>query len=367
MNFRTKIIITTVLIVLMVLIFSLFFINLFVRQYFVQIFVGGPPGKGMAVVIPEPGLKFLRTVRFTLLISAGISLIIAILVSIFISDIILNPLKKMSSFARKISTGDYSARVEVKTNDEIGKLAESLNYMAYRLYDIEQMRKTLIQNVSHDLRTPLSCIKGYLELLSDSQVTETEKKESINIIGNEVSRMEKMVNDLTKLSILDGKNFELNKVKLDLVDSAKNVVSSMKFGAQAKGLEVIENYPERPVHISGDEKRIEEVILNLLNNSLKFTMKGFISVKVKEEKDSVVLEISDTGPGIEEKDLPHVFERFYRGEKSRANDDGGLGIGLSIVKELVYAHNGTIKVESKVNEGTKFTLAFPAYKEIKSQ
>lgn len=360
MKYREKIIIINIIIVLAVLIFSLFFITIFVRQNYLRIFIG-PPGSGMSVVIPEPGIRFLQRVRTILLISSGISLLIAIVFAFFTASRITKPLKEMNGFAKRIADGDYSAKVDIRSKDEIGELAESLNYMAYRLQDIENMRKTLIQNVSHDLRTPLTSVKGYLELIEEPDTSKEEIAESLKVIKSQVSKMERMVQELTDLSIIDGKQYELNMDKLELVSLTKKVCASLKVIAIQKNIDFKESYPEEEVYIKGDGKRTEELLSNLINNSIKFTNKGYVSVSLYKDKNNAIYEIEDTGIGIDEKDLPHVFERFYRGDKARTNDNSGIGIGLAIVKELVFVQNGQISVQSKVNEGTKFTVKFPLY------
>lgn len=358
MKFREKIILANIIIVLAVVIFSMLFLNIFIRQNFLEIIVG-VAGRPLKVVIPDPGLRFLKNIRVILIISSAISILIAVIIAFFVSSKITKPLKEMGKFAKKIADGEYSARVETNSNDEIGDLARSLNYMAYRLDDIEKMRKTLIQNVSHDLRTPLSSIKGYLELLEDKESNLEEKKESLEVIKNQVNKMEKMVNELTNLSMIDGKQFQLNLTKMNIVRESKRICNSIKILADQKGIELKENYPENPVYILGDEKRIEEILTNLLNNAIKFTKEGFVSISISSDKSNAIIEIKDTGIGIDEKDLPHIFERFYRGDKARTSDESGIGIGLSIVKELVFAHGGQISVKSKINEGTNFILKFP--------
>lgn len=358
MKFREKIIVTNVVIVLAVLVFSLVFINIFVRQNFIQIIVG-LPGRGMQVVIPEPGLRFLQRVRFILLVASAISLLIALVFAFFISSGITRPLKEMNKFARRIAQGDYQAKVDVKSEDEIGELANSLNYMADRLHDIETMRKTLMLNISHDLRTPLTNIKGYLELLQDETATKQEISESLATISNQVAKMERMVQELTDLSVIDGKQFKLNLERIDMVSVLKKLCEPYKVLAAQKAIEFREKYPASPVYIMGDTKRIEEIFSNLITNAMKFTQRGHISVNLFTDTNSAICEIEDTGIGIDENDLPHIFERFYRGDKARTNDNSGFGIGLAIVKELLFAHKGTISVQSKVGEGTKFTVRIP--------
>ncbi|MGB9694409.1 MAG: sensor histidine kinase [Caldisericaceae bacterium] len=358
MTFRTKLIISYIFVVLTATIFPLLLTNIIVRNNFVQIVIGAP-GHGISVLIPEKGLRFLQTLRNTLMISGTISVVIGVVVAIFNSKVITKPLKEMGNFARKISNGDYTARVDVKTQDEIGELANSLNYMADRLNDIENMRKTLVQNVSHDLRTPLSGIKGHLELISDPDFDDEEKEHSLEIIHSEVGRMEKMVEELSKLSNIDSKNFNLNLQKIDINTIAKETADLMSITIESKGLNLVQNLQKEPLYIIGDPIRIKEILFNIINNSIKFTESGYIKISTSSTKGDCIIEVEDSGVGIDEKDLPHIFERFYRGEKSRSNTSGGLGIGLTIAKELTYAQNGKIMIESPNHKGTKVTISFP--------
>ncbi len=359
MTFKTKLIISYIFVVLIATVFPLIVTSIIVRDKFVQIVIGGGPGPGFSVLIPEKGLKFLQTVRNTLMISGLISMAIGVVTALFNSKVITKPLKEMRNFARKISNGDYSARVGVKTQDEIGELADSLNYMADRLDDIENMRKTLVQNVSHDLRTPLSSIKGHLELISDSDFDEKEKEHSLSVIHKEVERMEKMVNELAHLSTIDSKKYELEMKKIDINTVVQETLELLKVEIEKKGLGLKEALGKTPIYINGDPGKIKEILMNLINNSIKFTQEGSIGVAATSTKTCAVISIEDSGIGVDEKDLPHIFDRFYRGEKSRSSNLGGLGIGLTIVKELVYAQNGRIQIESPGRNGTKVTITFP--------
>jgi signal transduction histidine kinase len=296
----------------------------------------------------------------TLVWSGIISIFIGIGVALIVSTITVKPLKEMQKLAKRISQGDYSARIGLKSRDEIGELASSLNYMAEQLTDIENMRKKLIQNVSHDLRTPITSIKGYLELLEDENFTEEEKIKSINTIQKEVERMEKIVKEITRLSIIDSKNYQLNIEKLELNSVVGELIPIIRIEAEKKKIQIKNDSLQKEIFIRGDKEKVKEIIINLLSNAIKFTNEGFIRISTSQNKNYASLIIEDTGIGIDSEDMPHIFERFYRGEKSRSQDYSGLGIGLAIVKELVYMQNGNIEVESETNKGSKFTVKFPA-------
>ena len=359
MNFRIKLILSYIGVILAVIIFSFIFSSIFVRQIFVRIIIGNWPHEIDLLLKPQ-ATKFLNTVRMTLVWSGIISIFIGIGVALVVSNLTVKPLKEMQKLAKRISQGDYSARIGLKSRDEIGELASSLNYMAEQLTDIENMRKKLVQNVSHDLRTPLTTIKGYLELLEDENFTEEEKLKSINTIQKEVERMETIVKEITRLSIIDGKNYQLDIEKLDLNSVVKESIPIISIEAEKKNIQIQADSLQKEVLIMGDKGKIKEIIINLLDNAIKFTNEGFIKISTSQNKNYVSLIIEDTGIGIDPEDMPHIFERFYRGEKSRSENSSGLGIGLAIAKELVYMQNGKIEVESKKSKGSKFTVNFPA-------
>ena len=358
MNFRIKLILSYIGVILAVIIFSFIFSSIFVRQSFVRIIIGNWP-REVNLLLSLQSTKFLNTVRMTLVWSGVMSIFIGIGVALIVSNLTVKPLKEMQKLAKRISQGDYSARIGLKSRDEIGELASSLNYMAEQLTDIENMRKKLVQNVSHDLRTPLTSIKGYLELLEDESFTEEEKLKSINTIQKEVERMETIVKEITRLSIIDGKNYQLDIEKLDLNSVVKESIPIISIEAEKKNIQIQTDSLQKEIFIMGDKEKVKEVIINLLSNAIKFTNEGFIKISTSQNKNYVSLIIEDTGIGIDPEDMPHIFERFYRGEKSRSKNSSGLGIGLSIVKELLYMQNGKIEVESKKNKGSKFTVNFP--------
>ncbi|MGB9854986.1 MAG: sensor histidine kinase [Caldisericum exile] len=354
MKFKEKLVLSHILVSLISIVTSIILIDYLVRFFFIRIIIG----RGVSIVIPASATRFLNTVRITILISGGISILLSILVALFISRYIIKPVVDMKDFARKISQGNFEARINKHNEDEIGELAESLNYMAFRLGEIEKLRTKLMQNVSHDLRTPLSSIKGYLEVLKDKNFTIEEKQEAFNIIENEIERLEKMAKDLTNLSSADSKTLPLEFERVNLINILKSTFESFSIKIKDKGLNPIIEIPDKPIFILGDSLKLKEIFSNLIDNAIKFTKSGYIKIAAIEEKDKVKVVVEDSGLGINEKDLPHIFERFYKGENNKDGNEG-MGLGLSIVKEYVYAHNGEIYVESEIGKGTKFIIQFP--------
>ena len=353
MKFRAKLVLSHVIVSVVSIIVSIILINYLVRFFFIRIMIG----RGISIVIPEAGTKFLSTVRSAILVSGAISTIISVIIALLISRYIIKPVAKMKDFARQISEGDFKARVEKEAEDEIGELADSLNYMAFHLEEIESMRTKLMQNISHDLRTPLASIKGYLEMLQDENFSKEEKEQGLEVIEKELDRLEKMAKDITKLSSADSKALPLEFEKIDIVKVLKEVfdVFSVKF--KEKGLNSFFESTDESLFMLGDAQKIKEIFSNLFDNALKFTNQGFIKVNIEGKKEKIIITVEDSGTGIDKKDLPNVFKRFYKG--SNTTDNSGMGIGLSIVKEYVYANKGEIKVESELGKGTKFIVEFP--------
>ena len=224
---------------------------------------------------------------------------------------------------------------------------------------MENIRKDFVVAVSHELKTPLTAIKGYVETLED-EIENSQQKEFIEIISHSVSRLEKIVEDLINLSQLEDNNVKLALETVDIRKIVENVVSLYTKKAREKGIEFKIDIQDVPLIIA-DGFRIEQMLINLIDNSVRYTEKGKVSVCISYQKDSatIKIEIADTGIGIPNHHLPRIFERFYVVDKARSRQTGGTGLGLSIVKHIVLLHNGTIDVESEENKGTKFTIHLP--------
>ncbi|BAL80906.1 sensor histidine kinase [Caldisericum exile] len=354
MKFKEKLVLSHIIVSIISVVTSIILIDQLVRYFFIRIMIG----RGVSIVIPASASRFLNSVRIAILISGGISIVVSIFVALFVSRYIIKPVIEMKNFARKISQGNFEARINEESDDEIGELAESLNYMAFRLGETEKLRTKLMQNVSHDLRTPLASIKGYLEVLKDESFSKEEKEEAFKIIENEIERLGKMAKDLTKLSSADSKTLPIELERINVVEIVKDTFDSFLIKIKEKGLNPVLEIPNKPIFIMGDSLKLREIFSNLIDNSIKFTNEGYVKISLIEEKDKVKVIVEDSGQGIHEKDIPHVFERFYKGENNKGGNEG-MGLGLSIVKEYVYAHNGEIHVESEVGKGTKFSVQFP--------
>ena len=300
-----------------------------------------------------------------LIILAGIGAIfLALGFTFIVSRKLSNPLLEMERATRKMAKGDLNTKVSVETKDEIGSLAKAINDLAVELYRYRSNRREFFANISHELRTPLTYLGGYAKALKNKQYqTEDEKEMYIQIIEQEANKMSKLVNDLFELAKMEEGKLPLHLEEIDLIEVIENAISKTKMKAKEKGLQLYFNKICQLPNIYADGLRMEQIIINLIENAIRYTKKGFIKIQLSNVQDKVKILIEDTGIGIPKEDLPFLFERFYRVEKSRSREFGGTGLGLAIVKQLVELQNGTIHVSSEVGKGTSFELTFPIYRE----
>ncbi len=267
------------------------------------------------------------------------------------------PLLNMERVTRQIAKGDLGVRISPQSNDEIGSLAQAINDLASHLKRYEDTRKEFFANISHELRTPLTYIEGYVRLLDESQSQE-ERKQTIQIISDETKRLKGLVDDLFDLSKLEEGKISLILEWLDVSEVAESAMAKVRFKAEQKGITLSFHDEGVPLmHLDGN--RMQQVFLNLLDNAIRYTEKGTISLNMMQDQQHVTIQVTDTGVGIPPEELPYIFERFHRVEKSRSREHGGTGLGLAIVKKLIELQGGQIEAVSKVGFGTTFIITFP--------
>ncbi|MEW9668057.1 ATP-binding protein [Ammoniphilus sp. 3BR4] len=277
------------------------------------------------------------------------------------------PLLTMERAARTMAKGDLSVRVKMDSNDELGSLAKAINDLASSLKRYEDTRKEFFVNISHELRTPLTYIEGYIRLLSD-EIPESpeERSQIIQIITNETNRLKGLVDDLFDLSKLEEGKIALTLEWIDLSEVIENALEKVRLRAEQKEIKIELNEDDTPIMYL-DGYRMQQILINLLDNAIRYTENGMIIVNLNSETHEVIIQVSDSGIGIPEEELPFIFERFHRVEKSRSREYGGTGLGLAIVKRLVEIQGGTITVDSAIGVGTTFTIRFPVPTEEKIQ
>jgi len=282
-------------------------------------------------------------------------------VSYWLSRRIARPLLRMENATRQFAAGDFSARVPPLDIPEFDRLGHGFNRMADDLEGVEQRRRELVGDLSHELRTPLTIIRGYLEGMADGAVEATP--EMYARLAHETERLQRLVDDLQELSKLESGYLPIEAQAVDIAPLVKLV--SDRFADQLIGQDTLSLYIDMSKNIPkvwGDPARIEQVLVNLLSNALRHTPTGEVSVKVRTDEGAVWIDVVDTGIGISAEDLPHVFERFWRADRSRDRASGGSGIGLAICRRLVELQGGQIRATSQLNQGSTFSFSLPIHR-----
>jgi signal transduction histidine kinase len=287
-----------------------------------------------------------------------IAVAIALVITFFLSRRILAPVRALTSAARQLGRGDFSQRVQVKDRSELGELADTFNSMASDLEQAEQLQRNMVADVAHELRTPLSNLRGYLEAVRDGVIK--PDADTIRSLDEEAALLSRLVDDLQELSLAEAGELKLVCQAEDIGELIKQTVAGLQVQATTKGLSVSVDLPDTLPAVNIDSHRISQVLRNLLENALAHTAEGgTISVTARQQERWVEVSVIDTGEGIPAEDLPNIFERFYRVDKSRARATGGSGLGLTIARRLVEAHGGTITAESELGKGSRFSFTVP--------
>jgi histidine kinase len=316
-------------------------------------------GGNMGGMMSDLTANFRTAVNEILLVAAGIATVTAVLVSSFVTRRIVSPVQQMKEASQRIANGRYDERVQVIGEDELADLAQSFNQMAHTLAQTEERRRRLIGDVAHELRTPLSSIKSVMEGLEDGVLP--AESATFHDVQHEVGRLQRLVHDLEELSRAEAGQIvlELEEANPAAFIQAASERLQMQFNDKdvTLRLELVDELPTVPV----DTARMTQVLLNLLGNALQYTPSGGqVSVSAWANTNKVIITVQDTGIGIPAEHLRHIFERFYRVDKSRSRVGGGSGIGLTISKHLVEMHNGHLSAASPgLNQGSTFTITLP--------
>lgn len=293
-----------------------------------------------------------------LVVFMGIAVVfISGFVSIILANSIVRPLKKVTAIAEKMADGDLEVRSDIEVKDEIGKLSETLNYMAQELIKKEELKNDFISSISHELRTPLTSIKGWAITLKSEDLEGNEIiQDGLDIIEKESDRLGLMVEDLLDFSRFVSDNMKLEKKVFPIEDTIRLMGRQLEPRANLNNIEFETDIGKDLGYISGDENRLKQVIINLLDNSFKFTDEGgTVKLLAYSKDDYLVVEVIDNGVGISDDDLPKVKERFYKGKNSKSN----TGLGLSISEEIVKMHGGKMEIFSEIDKGTTVRVKLP--------
>jgi len=334
--------------------------------------IAGGDGAGRFVVYiidNKQTVQSLNAEIFTLILEAVlIGFVISVAISLIISKTLLSPIQGMTKAAEAMADGDFSRKIKVESEDEIGLLAKTFNDMAMQietmleeLKNAEMLRREFVANVSHELRTPLTNIRSYAETISDDQAIPQETEEEfLRVIINESDRMTKIVQDLLELSRFDSGASVLSFEEFSVENAVRDVYAAIALEARKRGHVLNLELEWKLPNIKGDRAKIEQVLMNIIANALKYTPDGgTIDIYGGRSGSNIWIKIVDTGIGIPAEDLARVFDRFYRVDKARSRESGGTGLGLSIAKEIITKHGGDIEIESKQGIGTSVTLTLP--------
>jgi len=321
--------------------------------------VMGQMGPGMAELEADLFANYRAAVTEALVVAVIVALVTAIGVSIFVSRRVVTPIRRMMQASHHIADGHYRKRVEVTGPDELGQLADSFNQMAATLEQTETMRRDLIANVAHELRTPLSGIKGYMEGLIDGVLP--AQPDTYQQVYREADRLQRLVNDLQELSRVEAGAFELDRQPVDMADLITQTANRLRPQFDEKSVTLTLNLPYNLPPGRVDEDRVCQVLTNLIGNALQYTPAGgTVTVTATIEAKNLKITVKDTGIGIDPEHLPYLFTRFYRVDKSRSRAGGGSGIGLTIAKLLIEAHGGKIWATSPgEGQGSEFGFTLP--------
>jgi signal transduction histidine kinase len=322
----------------------------------------GAPGMFYAVR-EVPGfwvssVRFLTEFWWQLLVAGAVAAVVALVIARWLARGMTQPLRDMAEAARRMETGDYSRRVVTDSRDEVGRLAEAFNRMSAELGGLEMLRRELVANVSHELKTPISALRAHLENLLDG--VEEPNPETLQVMLVQSERLGRLVDELLDLSKLESGDVPLEREPVEVAPLVAQVLSEIQVARPEAAVSVSDELPVDLPAVYADRERVHQVLFNLLDNAVRLTPSGGrVTVTASRHDGSVEVAVADTGPGISAEDLPRVFERFFRVDASRSRDDGGTGIGLAIARSVVEAHGGRIWAESEPGKGSTFTFELP--------
>jgi len=277
----------------------------------------------------------------------------------FMANRVLKPVERIRQTAQEIGESDLSRRIQVASEDEMGRLAITLNKMIARLEAAFSRQRQFTADASHELRTPLAIVQAESTLALRKERTQEDYRKSLELISQEAGHMSAVVGNLLYLARIDAGKDQVNFENINLRELLAELSSDIEVLAREKGLE-FKLAPLEDLTVEGDKVKLEQLFLNILENAIRYTTRGgSISASVVREGKTAVIAIRDTGIGIPEEHIPHIFERFYRVDKARSRAEGGTGLGLAICKHITQVHNGKIEVESQVGKGSTFSISLP--------
>lgn len=342
-------------------------------------YVDGSEGSAFIVTILEETVPEVKNLFADVVVSVILILVLtACILIMWIYTSMINPIKRLQTAMQNIKEGNLDFTVDVESEDEIGELCKNFEEMRQRLKDnaeeklsSEKENKALISNIAHDLKTPITAVKGYAEGLMDGVADTPEKRDKyIRTIYNKAIEMDTLINELTLYAKIDTNRIPYNFARINVSEYFNDCIEEIGLDLEAKNITLAYfNYADEDTQIIADPEQLKRVINNIIGNSVKYLdkQKGRINIRIKDVGDFIQVEIEDNGRGIAARDLPYIFERFYRADASRNSATGGSGIGLSIVKKIVEDHGGKIWATSKESIGTVMYFVIRKYQEVPNE
>lgn len=289
------------------------------------------------------------------------TLVLTFIVVYLMTYRIVSPLRRMAAATRRFAKGDFSVRVKVDGNDEVAELASALDHMATSLSSLETMRRSFIANVSHELKTPMTTIAGFVDGMLDGTIPPDQQSHYMKIVADEVKRLSRLVRSMLDLSRIDSGQLKMTAVRLNLTEIVGSVLVTFEQRIEQKRLQITGLEDQGDIAVNGDHDLLGQVVYNLIDNAVKFTNEGgTIEIRLFQTAGRVQCCIRNTGAGIPAEEMPQLFDRFYKSDRSRSLDKNGLGLGLYIVKTVIDLHHGQITVRSVEGEYTEFAFWLPA-------
>jgi two-component system, OmpR family, sensor histidine kinase BaeS len=315
-------------------------------------------GQYSSILLTEEDLEFKSSINKSIVLSGIGTLLIIIIISLYISKQLSIPIKKVASISKRLSRGDFEAKSNAKSDiEEIEELRESINILGEKLKNQDMLRKRLVSDISHEIRTPLNVLQNNLEAMIDGIFPVSNQR--LSSLNDEVIRFGKLLNNLDVLKEFEDESINLEFEEILLDEFIIELAEDFYFEARSKNINFDYSIEKDEAYIiPGDKDKLRQVFINLITNAIKFTgSDGMVRINLYKENNKVIVEVVDTGEGIKEKDLPFIFERLYRGDKSRQKVEGN-GIGLTIVKKTLSLHYANIEVKSSEGKGTTFKIIF---------
>jgi signal transduction histidine kinase len=307
---------------------------------------------------PFSATNLLKAINFFLLTGGILAIVVATFITYILARRISQPIRVLTLAVSRLGKGDFSQRVEINDKSEVGELAQTFNSMADNLEKSETLRRHIVTDVAHELRTPVSNIRGQLEAIQDKLLKPDAK--SIGSLHEETMLLSRLIDDLQDLTLMEAGKINIRKEPEDVKAIILQTVDVMQPRAKSSGLSIYTDIPDGLPLCYVDQHRVSQILKNLVSNAIIHTPRqGRINISAKKLDSQVEISVADTGEGISQEDLPYIFERFYRADKSRTRVTGGTGLGLTIARRLVEAHGGEIKVESEPGKGSRFYFTIP--------